>query len=177
MKIIFKKLKDKNLNKNLGSSHRYTAFTLAEVLIVIGIIGMVANMTIPTLMANIQKDQYVAALKKAYSEFNQVLSQFASSNGCVGDLKCTGLFSGSYAIVGDELVTYFNVAKNCKTNNITDCFVHAGRNYDRIPNTTTSFGGYSFITVGGIAFKIDSFGSNCATNASTSGSGAMTQLC
>src|SRR5574344_1279612 len=43
------------------------AFTLAEVLIVLGIIGIVAALTIPTLMANVQKQQYVTALKKFYS--------------------------------------------------------------------------------------------------------------
>src|SRR5574344_1347001 len=43
------------------------AFTLAEVLIVLGIIGIVAALTILTLMANVQKQQYVTALKKFYS--------------------------------------------------------------------------------------------------------------
>src|SRR5574344_1022164 len=50
----------KNFKENL-------AFTLAEVLIVLGIIGIVAALTIPTLMANVQKQQYLTALKKFYS--------------------------------------------------------------------------------------------------------------
>jgi len=41
-------------------------FTLAEVLITLGIIGVVASLTIPTLMANYQKVQYVTGLKRAY---------------------------------------------------------------------------------------------------------------
>src|SRR5574344_531177 len=44
-----------------------TAFTLAEVLIVLGIIGIVAESTIPTLKAKIDKQVYVTQLKKFYS--------------------------------------------------------------------------------------------------------------
>lgn len=33
----------------------FTAFTLAEILIVVGIIGVVAELTIPTLISNVQK--------------------------------------------------------------------------------------------------------------------------
>jgi prepilin-type N-terminal cleavage/methylation domain-containing protein len=43
------------------------AFTLAEVLITLGIIGVVAAMTIPTLMAKINEQQTVSKLKKAQS--------------------------------------------------------------------------------------------------------------
>ena len=60
------------------------AFTLAEVLITLGIIGVVAAITIPTLMANYQKAQYVTALKKAYSQINQVLVKIADDRGCPG---------------------------------------------------------------------------------------------
>src|SRR5574344_915178 len=51
----------------MESFKKSLAFTLAEVLIVLGIIGIVAALTIPTLMANVQKQQYVTALKKFYS--------------------------------------------------------------------------------------------------------------
>lgn len=47
------------------------AFTLAEILITLGIIGIVAAMTIPTLMANYQKKQTVTKLQKAISIINQ----------------------------------------------------------------------------------------------------------
>ncbi len=47
------------------------AFTLAEVLITLGIIGIVAAMTIPTLISNYQKKQTVTKLQKAISVLNQ----------------------------------------------------------------------------------------------------------
>lgn len=46
-------------------------FTLAEVLITLGIIGVVAAMTIPTLISNHQKKQTVVKLQKAISVMNQ----------------------------------------------------------------------------------------------------------
>lgn len=46
-------------------------FTLAEVLITLGIIGVVAAMTIPTLISNHQKKQTVVKLQKAISAINQ----------------------------------------------------------------------------------------------------------
>ena len=46
-------------------------FTLAEVLITLGIIGVVAAMTIPTLMTNIGSAKYRTQLKKTLSTLNQ----------------------------------------------------------------------------------------------------------
>jgi prepilin-type N-terminal cleavage/methylation domain-containing protein len=44
------------------------AFTLAEVLITLGIIGVVAAMAIPTLLTNYQKKMYETRLKKTYAQ-------------------------------------------------------------------------------------------------------------
>lgn len=49
------------------------AFTLAEVLITLGIIGIVASMTIPVLMQKNQEQVTVAKVKKFYSIMNQAL--------------------------------------------------------------------------------------------------------
>ncbi len=48
-------------------------FTLAEVLITLGIIGIVAAMTIPTLISKIQKQQIEAQLKENYSVIAQAM--------------------------------------------------------------------------------------------------------
>ena len=45
-------------------------FTLAEVLITLGIIGIVAAMTMPALIANHQKQVAATAVKKMYSQLN-----------------------------------------------------------------------------------------------------------
>ncbi len=48
-----------------------SAFTLAEVLITLGIIGVVAAMTIPNLIANTNGAKYRSGFKKAISTLNQ----------------------------------------------------------------------------------------------------------
>ena len=50
-----------------------SAFTLAEVLITLGIIGVVASMTIPSLMQKYRKQETTARLKKFYSTMSQAI--------------------------------------------------------------------------------------------------------
>ncbi len=57
------------------------AFTLAEVLITLGIIGVVAAMTIPTLLTNQQKKQTATKLVKAISTLNQLIRLSENENG------------------------------------------------------------------------------------------------
>ena len=45
-------------------------FTLAEVLITLGIIGVVAALTLPSLIDNYKKQEYVARLPKGISILN-----------------------------------------------------------------------------------------------------------
>ena len=52
-----------------------SAFTLAEVLITLGIIGVVAALTIPSLISNYQDKQFKTAYKKAYSDISQVVQE------------------------------------------------------------------------------------------------------
>jgi prepilin-type N-terminal cleavage/methylation domain-containing protein len=50
-------------------------FTLAEMLISIGVIGVIAAITIPTLVNNYQKDVQVTSLKKFYNELDNALQR------------------------------------------------------------------------------------------------------
>ncbi|MBP7211578.1 type II secretion system protein [bacterium] len=61
--------------------NRQKAFTLAEVLITLGIIGVVAALTIPTLMAKTKKQQTTVALKKFYSTMSQAIKLSEVDNG------------------------------------------------------------------------------------------------
>lgn len=63
------------------SNDKKFAFTLAEVLITLGIIGVVAAMTLPVLIGNYQKKATVAKLQKAYTILNQALKQSELDNG------------------------------------------------------------------------------------------------
>lgn len=59
----------------------FQGFTLAEVLITLGIIGVVAAMTIPSLIADYRKDVTETRLKKFYSIMNQAILQSVNDNG------------------------------------------------------------------------------------------------
>ena len=52
---------------------KHVAFTLAEVLITLGIIGVVAAMTIPNLMSNVNGHKYRSQFKKSLSSVNQAV--------------------------------------------------------------------------------------------------------
>ena len=60
------------LKKTIGNGAK-SAFTLAEVLITLGIIGVVAAMTMPTLINSTQGAQYKTAYKKALSVMSQAV--------------------------------------------------------------------------------------------------------
>lgn len=56
------------------------AFTLAEVLIVMGIIGIIAQVTIPTLIKEFKEIEMQVSLKKAYSNLSQALLSMSGDN-------------------------------------------------------------------------------------------------
>lgn len=61
--------------------HVNNAFTLAEVLITLGIIGIVAALTLPSLVNNVNGRQYEAALKKNYSVIQQAFALYTAETG------------------------------------------------------------------------------------------------
>ena len=70
------------LTKNafLGLTRTY-GFTLAEVLITLGIIGVVAAMTLPTLINNIKHKELNTQLKKSYSVLSQAILRMGEDTG------------------------------------------------------------------------------------------------
>jgi len=87
---------------------RKKAFTLAEVLITLGIIWIVAAMTIPSLMNNIQDKQFKEAAKEAYSKASQVITQMKQDNG--GNFAYYITTANSFKPV---FMTYFKIAQDC----------------------------------------------------------------
>ncbi len=59
----------------------HKGFTMAEVLITLGVIGIVAAMTLPSLIAKYEQKQTSVKLKKAYSTFEQALLTSKYFNG------------------------------------------------------------------------------------------------
>lgn len=134
------------------------AFTLAEVLIVLGIIGVVAEMTIPGLVNETQKVQFTTGYKKAYTTWAQALSQMAMDTGCTGDLSCF-FDSNDLATMGDKITKYFKIAKNCKITTNQNCWLKSaayqydGRErYSSFVNEDSTY--YKFQTLDGMSYAI-----------------------
>ena len=58
-----------------------SGFTLAEVLITLGIIGIVAALTLPTVMSNYKKKVVATKMKKFYTTMNQAVKLSSVENG------------------------------------------------------------------------------------------------
>lgn len=178
LKILNRKI---SFYKKLGKSHRYIGFTLAEVLITLGIIGIVASMTIPTLINSYQKIQYATQLKKSYVTFQQGLKEYIASKG-VTNLGDTDLFDGTtqfnnagrQAVIDNTIKTIFNVVKSCK----------CGDNSCKIDNYTfldtegspSNFlsSNYNFCIIDGACFSLSLYNSCQPDNTKT---GAMKAEC
>lgn len=99
------------------------AFTLAEVLITLGIIGIVAAMTIPTLMKNTQDAELKSAFKRTFTEFSQVATHLYNDNGST----FIGLFqTGSSDNVINTVTPYFKTSKICYTGDLLNCWSAGG---------------------------------------------------
>ena len=91
------------------------AFTLAEVLITLGIIGVVAAITLPTLVANYQKKVLTTRLKKEVNilanNFQLLFAKEGIDNLCNSEIaECPENHSGVY-IWGDKYGKYFKLSE------------------------------------------------------------------
>lgn len=91
-------------------------FTLAEVLITLVIIGVIAAMTVPTLMNNTNAQEFRSALKKAISGVNQALTLHYALEG----LSATDYTSGT-KLVDDVFKTRMSVIDGQSTFTTDDC--------------------------------------------------------
>ena len=110
-------------------------FTLAEVLITLVIIGVIAAMTVPTLMNNTNSQEFRSALKKAISGANQALTLHYALEGL-------GAQDYTHAtLVSDVFKKRMNV-------------IEADGNDDSF--TLATCGGTTFTTQDGIMFCVNS---------------------
>ena len=69
-------------------------FTLAEVLITLSILGVVAAISIPNVIHQYQKRLTITKLQKAYANIQAMANNIMINSSCIGqDLNCTGLYN------------------------------------------------------------------------------------
>lgn len=111
-----------DMNFSRFTSHhslKKTAFTLAEVLITLGIIGVVAAMTMPSLIQNYQEKATVTKLKKCYSLVSQAYVSILNDEGGSDTLQ-----AGDDLEMMEKFGKYLKYQKTC------------GRNKGCFPNVT-----------------------------------------
>ena len=95
------------------------AFTLAEVLVTLGIIGVVAVLTVPNVVSGYKKKVYVAQLQKVYNQISNAVALLMVDEE-VDNLNDTYLYCGdseeSETCVersGQFFKKYFKISKDC----------------------------------------------------------------
>ena len=149
----------------LLNSDKINGFTLSEVLITLGIIGVVAAITIPALMNNAQKKDDFAKLQKAYSTITGISSTIRNNNG--GEF--TGL-AASHPELLNLFKPYMNVIKicqnlaespNCYLGNTDDVYnLQGGIMGDISPYYFR--GEAKLVTADGMMYNFEFLNSNCA---------------
>ena len=126
-------------------------FTLAEVLITLGIIGVVAAFTIPTLMNDIADAQYKTAYKKAYSTLSQALTQANTDNAL---LESSGAYDVNILTNFVTIMSYMKIQKTCydyltvgNSANNSQCWVQNGDEWNSSSNGNGWPANYDLIAI------------------------------
>lgn len=91
-------------------------FTLAEVIITLGIIGVVSAMTLPTLMTNIRERQTIARLQTTQSVLIQAVRLAEQENGDASGWV-QGYWSGEDAVsIAEKLKPHLKILNDCGLN-------------------------------------------------------------
>ncbi len=89
------------------------AFTLAEVLITLAIVGVVAAMTLPTILANKQKKELEVAFKKSYSTLSQAWQRVLLEDYGGSYPGFVSPTNGNYREVYDNIAKYYIKSAVC----------------------------------------------------------------
>lgn len=93
-----------------------SGFTLAEVLITLGIIGIVAALTLPSLLSNFRDKVIVNQAKKSYSNFQNVLNKMMADEGYTNYADIFNTDETQLQKV-QKFSRYYNSAKVCSVAN------------------------------------------------------------
>ena len=102
-------------------SRKRTAFTLAEVLITIGIIGIVAALTIPAIIANTQDKEYEVARKRMLQTFGEGVRLISIQ----GEMQSA---NNAEDFVENYLKKQIKIMKTCDNDNLKACGIETGTN-------------------------------------------------
>ncbi len=129
---------------------RKSGFTLAEVLVTLGIIGVVSAMTVPTLMQNYQKKSYITQLHKVYNEVQQASVNYMNQRNALNLIEA-GLTSQN--AVNEFITTQFKSVNHC--DKASECFASLSE-YKKLNGATVTLSvsdTNSYILPSGVAIR------------------------
>lgn len=124
-------------------------FTLAEVLVTLGIIGVVSAMTVPTLMQNYQRKTYVTQLHKVYNEMSQALLQYQNDRNA---LNLTEAGITSTATFDSFVENYMKIVSTCDKMQ-SPCFADSYKKIDGAIFTGASLEYKSYVLANGVSIR------------------------
>lgn len=110
------------------------AFTLSEVLITLGIIGVVAAITIPAIMTKYTEIRTVNQLKADQSILSQAIKLSEEEHGNVDGWGLTGANEASAKIIAEKLKPSLKIAIDCGTHD-KDGFCVTKKTYKQLNGT------------------------------------------
>lgn len=141
-----------------------SGFTLSEVLITLGVIGVVAALTIPGLITKYQEIQYRVTYRKTYSSLNQLMRYLQEDDAI--DLSLNSSVTGgglqiSSAIgqIFNYMSRYYNAKTTCLDKNVDKCWVCEKGEAGSLRNGGPDWLGcnkssYAFIDASGVAYYL-----------------------
>lgn len=147
------------------TTKQQSAFTLAEVLITLGIIGVVAALTIPILISNYRKRQLETQIKATYSTIQQTI-RFADYEGVSYDTVKDGSDDAIKEWFDSLLGKHLKVEQLCINRNPKGCWHQvktlAGATYGDSEGIGTNIIGFTIAK--GASVTIDAYNANDMKN-------------
>ncbi len=128
----------------------HEGFTLVEVLLAIGILGVVAAITIPALIQHTNRKDWMTALKKSYTILSEGFKQTEALNGKIASWEEEEFYS--------NFIEGFKVSKSCEGSSCLPNEVYLNESGFTSPENSKSY-----VLADGQAISLSLTDTNCAT--------------
>ncbi|MBE7705959.1 MAG: type II secretion system protein [Cyanobacteria bacterium SIG30] len=127
-----------NFNLGGGASRSLKAFTLAEVLITLAIIGVVAALTIPSVITNYKNQEIATRLKKTFTTLANTTNLAIKDYGSIASWHLGDTNSGAAAKDFNDkfLIPYLRVMKDCGVSDEGTC-LHKVKTLNNVESNLT----------------------------------------
>ena len=126
-----------------------SAYTLAEVLVTLGIIGIVASLTIPQIVQNYKEKVYKNEYKKAFSDLSQVFTTAINNSELL--TRTTDYDKNATTSEWEAIKKYIKYTKECSPKDLYSCWAD-GDKFGNMPNNNS--GAYSIIDIRGRSWTV-----------------------